>query len=373
MPKLSKLYKALSDNQRYNFWSAATNLFLCMFTFWLGITIQFIVVDKTIDYQSKNAYIQYVEYIEPQYNNLLLTANFIGKNIIHQEMYDLLKKIGKKELSKEQLSEEQINIINNRIAVFDSNYKEIMSNVDQFIESTMLLKHVTLSDNRKQDQILEHVNKIRHGQIIIDVIKDNDIHIDSIESVMDEYFTSDEYIIEHKTFTSFVKKDRKQVRELIELVKDLRSQTEYIEGARIVGAYYIFLSSTYMNILEVCKIYENELYGGSKEVSISQWWNDVPLFYKSFLVLICTIVIGYLFCGWFLFKLSLPSNPKRDYTAEEYRSLKKERDELHNLVIVNAATMERQTTDINDLQNKVRDLEELNWEYYNEINRLRNN
>ena len=128
MPKLSKLYKALSDNQRYNFWSAATNLFLCMFTFWLGITIQFIVVDKTIDYQSENARIEFMKYVEPHYKNLLHTSNYICESVLNQELYDILKTNEKQELNKEQ-----IKIINK----FDSNYKEIMSNVDQFKESAV--------------------------------------------------------------------------------------------------------------------------------------------------------------------------------------------------------------------------------------------
>lgn len=366
MPKLSKLYKALSDNQRYNFWSAATNLFLCMFTFWLGITIQFIVVDKTINYQSENARIEFMKYVEPHYNNLLLANKYIGENIINQEIYELLLK------KKKELSMEAINIYKKHMAKFDSNYREIMSNVDQFIESTMLLKSA-ISDEVKRNEINKLANVIRDTKFILDIIKSEDVHIDSIEYVIKEYYTSDEFAIGSKSFTSFITTEK--LEDIINPIKEVSRlmQSINIENTKIMIAYYYFSSVTYKYILDVCQIYENELYGGSKEVSINQLWNDVPLFYKSFLVLICTIVIGYLFCSWFLCKLSLPSNPKRDYTAEQYRSLKKERDELHNLVIVNAATMERQTKDINDLQDKVRDLEELNWKYYNEINRLKNN
>ena len=365
MDKILRLYKSLSDNQRYNFWSAATNLFLCMFTFWLGITIQFIVVDKTIDYQSENARIEFMKHIGPDYKNLLHTSNYICESVLNQELYDILKTNEKKELNKEQ-----IKIINK----FDSNYKEIMSNVDQFIESAVSLVYVLPLDNEKREQILCHVYKIKIGEFIINAIRKN-IHIDSLKSVIDEYHKSDEFIIANRTFVT-TRKDNEIVEELVELVREYHYQTEnniYAEKFASFISFYIFSSLVCNDVLEICQIYENELYGGSKEVSISQLWNDVPLFYKSFLVLICTIVIGYLFCVWFLGKLSLPSDPKRDYTAEQYKEIKNERDKLHNLVIVNATTMERQTKDINDLQDKVRDLEELNWKYYNEINRLKNN
>lgn len=325
MDKISRLYKSLSDNQRYNFWSAATNLFLCMFTFWLGITIQFIVVDKTIDYQLENERIEFMKYVEPHYNNLILANKYIGENMINQEMYELLLK------KEKEPSMEAINIYKKHMAQFNSNYREIMSNVDQFIESTMLLKY-TISDEIKRNDINTHVNMIRDNKFILDIIKSDDVHIDSIEYVIKEYYTSNEFAIGTKSFTSFITTEKLEDI-IINPIKEIRRQMQSIntEKTKIMIAYYFFSSVTYTHILEVCKIYENELYGGSKEVSISQWWNNVPLFYKSFLVLICTIVIGYLFCRWFLFKLSLPSNPKRDYTVQEYRSLKKERDNVYKI------------------------------------------
>lgn len=249
-----------------------------------------------------------------------------------------------------------------------------MSNVDQFKESAVSLAYVLPPDNGKREQILDHVHRIVIGEFIINAIRKN-IHIDSLKSVIDEYHKSDEFIIANRSLVP-IRKDIEIVEELVELVREYHYQTEnniYAEKFASFFSFNFFSSLVCNDVLEVCKIYENELYGGSEEVSISQWWNNVPLFYKSFLVLVCTIVIGYLFCVWFLGKLSLPSDPKRDYTAEQYKEIKNERDKLHNLVIVNATTMERQTKDINDLQDKVRDLEELNWKYYNEINRLKNN
>lgn len=57
--KLFELYNSLSDNQRSQFWGAAINVFLIIFTFWLGLTVQLVVVDTNKSYNEELIKMQY--------------------------------------------------------------------------------------------------------------------------------------------------------------------------------------------------------------------------------------------------------------------------------------------------------------------------
>lgn len=67
--RLVKVYQSLSDNQRNNFWLAASNLFLVVFTFWLGLTVQYIVVDNNAKLNAKLMQLEYYRNVSQDYDN----------------------------------------------------------------------------------------------------------------------------------------------------------------------------------------------------------------------------------------------------------------------------------------------------------------
>lgn len=319
MDKISRLYKSLSDNQRYNFWSAATNLFLCMFTFWLGITIQFIVVDKTTDYQSKLIYREFEKYITPQYNNLLRAQSNATK-ILYNIDENKLKEIASR-FKNGKMTKEDDRYIANYINSFISDYKDYMLYVDTIVDNAMSLKYVLPKD--KQNKINSYCRGILVERIAVDILLESN-SIDDFSNKVKAYISSDKFI--HNTRTAINPNALEKINKEIVSIYTFG----HIQGTERIGLF------VYLDILDkalkVSTIYNDELgYFGKKKYTIDKLWNNVPLFYKSFLVLICTIVIGYLFCRWFLRKLSLPSDPNRGYTAEQYKSIKKERDNVYKI------------------------------------------
>lgn len=358
MAKLSKLYKSLSDNQRYNFWIAATNLFLCMFTFWLGVTVQFVVVDKTTDYQSKLMYREYEKYITPQYNNLLRAISNVTK-IIDTDTNKLKEMLSRSQNGK--ITEEDNKYMANLIDVFVSDHDYYMSYIDTIVNNAMSLKYVLPKD--KQHIINSYCRDILVKKIAVEVLLESN-SIDDFSNKVKAYFSSDKFI--NNTRMPLNSNMLKVIDKEIASVYILG----HIQGTERIGlvVYHDILDK----VLKISTIYNDELgYFGKNKDSIGEWWNGLSLLNKSFIVLLCTIIIGAIFCTWFLGRLSLPSDPDRNHTAEEYRNIKKERDVLHNLVIANADTMDGQKEEIKDLKDKVEDLKELNFKYYKDIENLK--
>lgn len=67
-------YKRLSHNDKVQFWQIVTNVFLVIFTFWMGLSVQKMVVDNATKFNDNKTK---VDYILPIYNKILSKETFI--------------------------------------------------------------------------------------------------------------------------------------------------------------------------------------------------------------------------------------------------------------------------------------------------------
>lgn len=44
--RLTTIYRQLTQEQRVNFWTILTNLFVVLFTFWLGLSVQDMIATR---------------------------------------------------------------------------------------------------------------------------------------------------------------------------------------------------------------------------------------------------------------------------------------------------------------------------------------
>lgn len=65
--KLRDYYRSLSSGNRVHFWTIATSCIVAVITFWMGISIQYIVYNQNLDNSKKLAHYQIVERMYPLY------------------------------------------------------------------------------------------------------------------------------------------------------------------------------------------------------------------------------------------------------------------------------------------------------------------
>lgn len=67
-------YKKLSHNDKVLFWQIVTNVFLVIFTFWMGLSVQKMVVDNATKFNDNKTK---VDYLLPIYNKIIAKETFI--------------------------------------------------------------------------------------------------------------------------------------------------------------------------------------------------------------------------------------------------------------------------------------------------------
>lgn len=79
--KIYEVYKTLSEIQKNNFWASVINIFLIVFTFWLGLTIQFMIVDTNAKYNNQLIRLEYNEKISHDYEKFLYYQQLFNNDI----------------------------------------------------------------------------------------------------------------------------------------------------------------------------------------------------------------------------------------------------------------------------------------------------
>lgn len=73
--KLNSIYNRLSNDQKPNYWSAVTNVVLVIFTFWMGLAVQQMIVDKNSEYTSKLVQYEYLDKVYSRYAEIIQKCN----------------------------------------------------------------------------------------------------------------------------------------------------------------------------------------------------------------------------------------------------------------------------------------------------------
>ena len=74
---VKEIYKRLSPEMKGQFWTISTNCLLVLITFWMGITIQYMVYNMGTERQDQMTRYQIVDKIYPLYHNAYKTSGIL--------------------------------------------------------------------------------------------------------------------------------------------------------------------------------------------------------------------------------------------------------------------------------------------------------
>lgn len=67
---IRKIYNSLSPENKGSFWSVVSNTSVAILTFWIGLTVQYFILDSTKSEDSKLSHFQVVDKLKPMYENM---------------------------------------------------------------------------------------------------------------------------------------------------------------------------------------------------------------------------------------------------------------------------------------------------------------
>lgn len=342
--KLSELYKSLSDNQRFNFWTGTTNLFLCLFTFWAGLTLQFAVVDKATNYQSKLLYQEYDTKVTPKYLNLLEAERDIFL-LYSKDDFDKIKETNKdlssllNKPSFKDFSKEKIQSITNTYSMLISNYDSIIRPSTETITNNAIDLRYVLPENKKKE-----IENLTQKILLYDAIYyalSNSKSQDELSSKLNDFFKSEKYTKNTRLAINGITRDL-IIEDAIKIYNNAYDKSKLHPSLPINELLNCqILTSIVLDAAEIYLIYDNEL-GFNKQIS---WWDNQSLWIKSIIVLLCTFIGGMVIFIMF-FKILCSQKTKRRPTREEYNDMKKNINNLQDQV-------EAFETDIDRLEHEI--------------------
>lgn len=335
--RLIKVYQSLSDNQRNNFWLATSNIFLVVFTFWLGLTVQYIIVDNNAKLNAKLIKLEYYKNISQDYEKLIQQQSLFANSSIA--------------IPKES---EPIAILSKYFNLYNSNFQEITNITDSAIVLANKLGWI-ISERKVAKELETNILKatLFNGLLKCNVINSE---IQNRNDLIDAYFKSDFFINQTHivTTTDF----RNEAINLInEIVK--KNDSNELFCAKI-------LSEIVSSVTGIFTILNTEIDNTPKSSfeKISVYWDDIPTIVKSLVILILLLIIGFFVANRLLLKMYLPTKNKI-YTKEEYNCVNLKKDELEKKIklledslLQNDAIIYTQQKQIKKMENSIEDKDE---------------
>lgn len=344
--RLFKVYQSLSDNQRNNFWLAASNIFLVVFTFWLGLTVQYIVVDNNAKLNAKLIQLEYYRNVSQDYDNLIQQQNrFVNSLIAVPE------------------KSEPTYLLNEFFNWYNDDFQEITSVTDSVIVLANRLRWV-ISDRKVTKKLDTDIlmTTLFNGLLKCSV---NNSEIQSQEDLIDAYFKSEFFVNQTHVVTT---KDLRK--EAINLINDNVEKADNNQQFCLAVLLKIIPS-----VFDIFEIFNTEIGNISnsdlEKIAIS--WNDIPTIIKSLVILILLLIIGFFVVNRLLYKMFLPSRNKV-YTKEEYNSVNHENKEmgkkiklLENTLMLNYSIIDMQRKQIKGMEERIEDNDERYIELLTEL------
>ncbi len=302
--RLIKVYQSLSDNQRNNFWLAASNIFLVVFTFWLGLTVQYIIVDNNAKLNAKLIKLEYYKNISQDYEKLIQQQNLFSNSSL-------------------SIPEESspIFILTTYFDLYNNSFKEITTVTDSVIVLANKLEWII--SERKVAKKLE--NDILKATLFNGLLKSSVVNskIQNRDNLLDAYLKSDFFINQtHVITTDDFRK------EAINQINDIAKSTDSNElfCAKILNEIVSAVSDIFIILnTEIDNTPNNDF------EDIVVIWDDVPTIIKSLIILLLLLIIGFFVANRLLIKMYLPSKSKV-YTKEEYNSINRKKEELEKKI-----------------------------------------
>lgn len=173
--KLKEYYKAMSHEQKVTFWTITSNVFLVIFTFWMGLFVQDFIADKNANLTKELVRFDYVDRIYPTYKSITsnevmdslwqftLEARIVDKN--PKEKGRILLKAGNYIFNNEDKLEEWADTMCSTLASFKYYLKrtdfDSISNNNTNILICLEVLRLCKSDSTKQMTSERFENKLK--------------------------------------------------------------------------------------------------------------------------------------------------------------------------------------------------------------------
>ena len=339
------LYKHLSPDNKGAFWNLTSNIFICIITFWAGITLQLYISNEGQQSSERLTRYQIIDKFYPDYQQCADSCSNVYSMLQHAADENNKNGITKAE-----------SIMQNFVAN-DSNLKEIKYAVETSIEyNSKVLPYISSKD--LANTIRTNNFRLFLGSKILS----------KIESISKDSTT----VLVDKTFSLFSKSDSiKDVNEMItecyaleskighpdsitEMCQNLYSLSKAIFIKRIFmkdeEAYQVMLQFVFIPMVNNRKIIEEEFFIQKPDIAWKLSWENIVLILKDIRSIAFFVLLGCLFVGYIIFRIilmrifdkqSLKPNPllsQSDYD-KLYRKLDSEERENKQKQINEAALL----------------------------------
>lgn len=286
--RLAEVYNSLSDKQRQAFWNSAINIFLVIFTFWLGLTVQYIVADSN-----------------QVYNEKLLRFEYRDK--IENDKYRLSKALSLLENSTYPNADMQL-VMNYEL--FCSALNDYLTITDSILLIFNDLKW-NVTSQREMKTMDSDIKEIIFHQLKARLITSSPIDRDS---VFDNYISYAKKYNIHFHFTY------ESIKENVEKFDKMQSYEKELALAKTCNEITGKLS-------DVSKIIGPSI----SEYSSNDFYNfvcDLSPLVKSVFLLILFLGLSIPISAIILRRMHVPTT-ERGFTKDEYESMQKEKDDRY--------------------------------------------
>ena len=344
---IRKIYKSLSPENKGSFWSIVSNVSVCIFTFWLGLSIQYYAYNSAMADSTKLSHFQVVDKLKPLHDNLVDSCSAQFFNVFVEALSISGGKIVKDTIPTKTL----INLIKNdklesvdetpslRIQKYLMNHNswdDIIYTGNKCIESSSSIAPYLNSESNSA--LLKNNAIITIGMTVYDALQDS-VPVDSIVFVKKCFSELTGAIANSKVSLN---SDYKSISELaysyyksIEKYKHSSANTdEYV-------LYKVNMSHMFINLFAI-PIWENVL-TMKKEFSPQE---ETNIWYMTILILLICLLIGYIIFRFIIFRFFNQTSLSPGLTKEQ-----KENERLNKVIDDNKRDIDQLSLNIKLLTN----------------------
>ena len=200
--KVREIYKQLTPEMRGQFWTITTNCFLVLVTFWMGITIQYMVYNMGSERQDQVMRHQIVDKIYPLYQNAYnSSATLIGKMAMCLPKNDAPMEINKVIVeNKDEIIEaakQSIPVMEKAsYYVNEKTHGELRKNIAQIKTMLKLIQWTSHGENLNDKQLKDSIALFMAGEeiffaekseemksLILDMVRNGRQHPKGLEAI----------------------------------------------------------------------------------------------------------------------------------------------------------------------------------------------
>lgn len=349
---IRKIYRSLSPENKGAFWSVVSNTSVAILTFWVGLTVQYLILDLTKSEESKLSHFQVVDKLKPMYDNMLDSCT----QHVFNRLYDCLpSNNGDKSLdiTKDITQDDIIQMFNSgdfsrlgdqgHLTQFYLDEKEwdniVYAGKKCFETSGSIAPYLEI---QKGNKLLTNNSYIFVGNYIYEALKDS-IQRDSVSFVNDCFNKMASGSITGKISTA----DKSLCSLCYMYYKNLQSyKTDRREGLNNINFKFsmcLFLSNLYINPLLKNTIIMREEFSSKDRDNI---------FLISAGILFICLLVGYL-----IFRIVIIRFFNRQNLPSEISELKSKNEQLNKEI----NDKKKDLYELNlQLKEKIKDLEQVN-------------